>query len=400
MLNLDMATAMFIYVLLGYGCTILLTLAWLENHNHFAGTNLFVTGLALQSCGMTLLILRGSLPPLLTVVLANTLILCALIALLSGLAHFVNHRIDVTKYSTYILLFISVYYFYTTTVPDIRMRIILFSLATIPIFLHNCILVFFIIDKNHKRYARPVGVVYILFAATALLRTYYVYHSGNITEYLDTQKPGTLFIAVNILLTTSLTYAIQHMINAKLAHETEMHIEAHEKTLAELDRLATYDSLTNVFNRRKLETTLSQHIAQSTRYNHPLSILLCDIDKFKSINDQYGHDVGDQAILSVIETLTKTIRSADIIGRWGGEEFVIIVPGLVLDQAILAADRLRMEVMSHHSPPPWANETLTISVGVAEYNSIETQEDLIKRADKALYRAKELGRNRVEGEIS
>lgn len=397
MLELDMTTAVFSYILLSYLCTILLVHTWLRNSKHFVGTGLFATGLALQSFGMTLALFRGSLTPVLTVVLANTIMLSGLVVLLAGLADFIGHRINVKKYIAYVLVFTALYFFYAIITPNIRMRIMLFSLATIPIFLHNCIAIFFSADKNHKQYASQVGVVYIFLIIISLLRSYYAFDSHEIAKYFGTQITDTLLVIVSMLLTTAITYAFQNMINNKLSHEAEIHVEEHKKTLAELDRLATYDSLTNIFNRRKLELTLSQHIAYSKRYNHPVSILLCDIDNFKRINDKYGHYAGDKALVAVIQALTKNMRSVDIIGRWGGEEFLVIAPGLAFDKAMLAADRLRMEVMSHQRSALWDNETLTISVGVAEYNAIETQENLIIRADKALYRAKELGRNRVEG---
>lgn len=398
MLTLDMTTAVFSYILLSYLCTILLVHTWLRNSKHFVGTGLFATGLALQSLGMTLALFRSVLTPLLTVVLANTIMLSGLVVLLAGLADFIGHRVNIKKYAAYIFVFTAIYFFYAIISPNIRMRIIVFSLATIPIFLHNCTTIFFSADKNHKKYASQVGVVYIFLTITSLLRSYYAFNSHEIEKYFGTQITDTLLVVISMLLTTAITYAFQNMINSKLAHEAEIHVEEHKKTLAELDRLATYDSLTNIFNRRKLELTLSQHIAYSKRYNHPVSILLCDIDNFKRINDKYGHNAGDKALVAVIQALTQNIRSVDIIGRWGGEEFLVVVPGLEFDKAMLAADRLRIEVMSHKRSPLWNNETLTISVGVAEYRSAETQEDLINRADKALYRAKELGRNRVEGE--
>jgi diguanylate cyclase (GGDEF)-like protein len=167
----------------------------------------------------------------------------------------------------------------------------------------------------------------------------------------------------------------------------------------QLHELATTDALTGLANRRRLLEIASHEIARSQRVYQPMSILLMDIDHFKSINDQFGHAGGDSVLLSLTHTLKKTIRSLDHIARWGGEEFLVLMPGVDLAVARAAAERIRLTLAT---TPLFTNDTeleslrLTVTVGVSEWQVIESIERCIERADVAMYRGKDNGRDRVE----
>lgn len=153
--------------------------------------------------------------------------------------------------------------------------------------------------------------------------------------------------------------------------------------------LSLYDPLTNLANRRLMTKGLEKYFSLAKRYEKVFSIIMLDIDNFKKYNDTYGHSAGDKMIVRVAKVLLDDIRDADAVARFGGEEFLIILPESTLETALLTAERIRQNV---------AHETgTTISLGVASYDSSMTKnEQLINKADEALYRAKARGKNRVE----
>ncbi len=164
---------------------------------------------------------------------------------------------------------------------------------------------------------------------------------------------------------------------------------------AELERASVTDALTELFNRRKLDQALQDETERASRYNTPLSLIILDIDHFKIINDTHGHQVGDQVLQAIARILHHKVRSVDIVGRWGGEEFLIICPDTSREGATHLAELLRSLIEAFAFPIGIRN---TSSFGVAEFRSGETVRDLVARTDAALYRAKIRGRNRVEND--
>lgn len=165
---------------------------------------------------------------------------------------------------------------------------------------------------------------------------------------------------------------------------------------AELEKASVTDALTELFNRRKLDQALQDEAERALRYHTPLSLIILDIDHFKVINDTHGHQIGDQVLQAIARILCHKVRSVDIVGRWGGEEFLIICPDTTLEGAICLAESLRGLIEAFAFPIGIRN---TSSFGVAEFCSGETVRDLVARTDAALYRAKACGRNRVEGNV-
>ena len=166
----------------------------------------------------------------------------------------------------------------------------------------------------------------------------------------------------------------------------------------ELERQATTDSLTGTANRRHFLGVAHQELERCKRHNAPLCLLMLDIDHFKAVNDTFGHAVGDRALQAVAKTCCKDLRSSDLIGRIGGEEFALLLVETDMDKACRAAKRLLIkveatEIFTKKDQPV----RVTISIGVAEHRpGIETLSELMLRADQALYKAKKSGRNRLE----
>ena len=167
--------------------------------------------------------------------------------------------------------------------------------------------------------------------------------------------------------------------------------------MAELRRLSRVDGLTELLNRRAIEELLDDEARRSLRSNRPFSVLMIDADHFKGINDRHGHAAGDEALRHLARVLRAQMRDVDRVGRFGGEEFVVLLPGTASNEALHVAERVRDALLRRSLT--WQGEaiTLTVSVGVAAWRG--PQDDvgaLLKRADAALYRAKALGRDRFE----
>jgi len=166
-----------------------------------------------------------------------------------------------------------------------------------------------------------------------------------------------------------------------------------QNTLTELSKLASTDKLTGAWNRRRLEEALVSEMDRLQRYDHPLSLLILDIDFFKRVNDEHGHSAGDQVLVKLANVLQSNLRASDSLTRWGGEEFVVLCPNTRLSTVAMLAERLRGSVAGATFP---AVGQVTISLGAAECRVGETWEDWFERADAALYRAKAGGRNQLE----
>ncbi len=163
-----------------------------------------------------------------------------------------------------------------------------------------------------------------------------------------------------------------------------------------IERLSITDSLTNLYNRRHIAKRMEIEFSRAFRYEHPLSLLIMDIDYFKQVNDTFGHLVGDDALIMVAHIIRQSVRDSDLCARYGGEEFVVILPHTNREQANVVAQKIRQAVAAA-VVPGMENKQLTLSIGVATYPDSQalSLEELIRKADKALYRAKEAGRNQV-----
>jgi len=188
--------------------------------------------------------------------------------------------------------------------------------------------------------------------------------------------------------------------NAELSAKKEELSEANGKLSEANDklwRISLTDGLTDIDNRRCLEDRLHEMWQHSMRLHEPIALIMCDIDKFKSVNDNFGHQAGDSVLKEVAQLLKGEAREIDRVGRYGGEEFLLILPGTVLDAAVTFAERLREKVDRHTFTYSGGTLTRTISCGVAAapHPLVKDQEGLLRAADDALYVAKETGRNRV-----
>lgn len=174
---------------------------------------------------------------------------------------------------------------------------------------------------------------------------------------------------------------------------TNLTISAYQK---KLETMATTDKLTGVYNRQVFDILFNQTLRELHREYVPVSMVILDLDHFKNINDTLGHLAGDEVLKHVVGVVRSSIRDSDLLFRWGGEEFIVILKKCGLDMAFDMAEKIRLRIASSPAGFGGRSITVTVSLGVAEYMKDESEDSLLRRVDEALYRAKQNGRNRVE----
>lgn len=191
-----------------------------------------------------------------------------------------------------------------------------------------------------------------------------------------------------LLLNIGVSFAVTIFILAILL----MTLNRHHNRLVEIART---DILTGLLNRQASEVMFPKLIAEAKRFAYPLSAMLIDIDHFKRINDTYGHLVGDKVLREIAQIMDSCIRESDILARWGGEEFIILLKNCPQEQVFALAEKIRQRCASHDFQLSPVNRPVTLSIGIAQFDTNETEIEFFIRMDRALYQAKENGRNRV-----
>lgn len=233
--------------------------------------------------------------------------------------------------------------------------------------------------ENHNSQSNNIFYIALLIIFLSLLFSLFISHT--IKKRFSTYKG--IVDSQNVELKE-----LNHFLEKKVKERT---LEL-EKIKNDFETLATTDALTNIPNRYSLMNRLTEEISRAKRYNTPFSVMMYDIDFFKQVNDTFGHDVGDHILISLSDLIKKNLRDIDMVGRYGGEEFLIILPNTTLSDATNFAERLRKKVETNTFE---VVDHVTISMGVVELQSNENIEQLFKRVDNLLYHSKHNGRNQI-----
>lgn len=212
-------------------------------------------------------------------------------------------------------------------------------------------------------------------------------------NFLRDAVPLTL---VNEDILSLVRYANVTITFAFLGYVAFFYINTVDKAENRLFWHATTDPLTGLFNRRHQVDVIEYERKQFKRSGKSFSFILADIDDFKTINDIHGHDTGDRILIIISNLLIRTLREQDSTARWGGEEYLILLPNTPLDQAVEIAERIKQAITSDEININGSNISLTITMGISEYRDGESIDACITRADEALYRGKKNGKDRVE----
>ncbi len=178
--------------------------------------------------------------------------------------------------------------------------------------------------------------------------------------------------------------------------ERERAYEGMKRAHSQLEKYAITDELTGLYNRRGINKKIQYELQRSRRENSEVTVILCDADLFKNINDKYGHDVGDTALKLLASLFKSGLRATDYAGRWGGEEFALVLPNTPVQEGFMLAERIRQKIADCHLKHENIDIKLSISSGISSSRYFDEYDELIKAIDVSLYRAKKAGRNRTE----
>lgn len=345
-----------------------------------AGFSTWNTGLGLLALGWVLVAFRGVLPDLVTIALADGIMITGLAMELAAIIEFGGGTVRRT------LLFLPGLLVFVLLIPltgSYAHTTLLMTVALVLLFVAIAVAVF----RLGMQTGPGRSIIASVCAVSAFMVTVRAFEIGLNPDLYPNVYAGSFIQELTFfaLLASTIVVPVGFLL---------MHRERDE---AELQKLATVDSLTGLFNRRAFVDMASREIARARRLKSPYAVLMIDLDLFKHVNDDFGHQAGDRVLADFAAEAMRSVRAEDLVGRYGGEEFCILLPGATMQPAIAIAERLRSAVSQR--PLGQLPRVTTVSIGVAACNGATegSLDDAIRRADEALYRAKNEGRNRVVG---
>lgn len=354
-------------------------------YRSFVGIKLMGLGYLIIGIGHFLLGMRDVLNDFTTIVVANPVICLGAILIYRGLFSF----LDITPKLGYhfnlllIPLFAGLLYYYRFQDPDINVRIILFSLF----YSLTCFIPAFGIWKRYKNHSSiQIHILFYMFFIMGIFYLFRTVWTSFETQHLNFMDAGVIHsitVIVSELLVIMTSFITIWMASDKLQEK--------------LSIMARTDSLTQIYNRRTFEESCDVELSRASRKKSTFSIIICDLDLFKNINDQYGHPMGDEVLKVFAGVLRDNVRRHDVVARFGGEEFVILLPETDSNRSMIVAENIRKKTRSSCiSSKDYSNILFSASFGVSHYDHDDNDwMSVLKRADKALYSAKQNGRDRV-----
>jgi diguanylate cyclase len=252
-------------------------------------------------------------------------------------------------------------------------------------------------DEPEKARLLLTDILKVIGDATSTAQNYNTEIDDHITE-LESQSGGDLKTLVNAIIESARGLKKSGENLHQRLDESRSEINMLRKNLQEATAEAQRDFLTGLFNRKALDRMMDELLVYAKQEEAPLSLLMIDVDHFKHFNDEFGHLIGDEVLKMVARLLRDTVKGTDIVARFGGEEFVVILPKTPLQGAAVVAENIRCAIANKelmHKGSGKSFGTVTVSIGIAGYASDDSVPMLVKRADEALFAAKRGGRNRV-----
>jgi diguanylate cyclase (GGDEF)-like protein len=319
---------------------------------------------------------REALPEFISIVVAILLLLAGNALFYIGLQRFYDESPSLRLMAGLLFVWGVLLVWFTFFQPHYGARLVLVTSFTAGTAIAGTVL---LLRKGQRTFALWFLVTVLLVRAVALLwRMVTALGEDSGRNLFDASTMQVVYVGINSLALLSLTVGLVLLASARLNQE--------------LEHLATHDPLTNALTRRALINTCEQELERCRRHDRAMSLLMLDIDHFKRVNDTHGHQMGDCMLLDFVARITPLLRLPDQLGRFGGEEFVLLLPETSLEEAVMVAERIRARVAA----PAEGLPPITVSIGVAA-NRLDDDKivALLARADKALYQAKEDGRNRI-----
>ena len=340
------------------------------------GLNLWAMSFVLAFVASLLISAHGKIPYIFTTVLGNCALLYSATLSYLGSQRFYEQATTHRKWALLVVACAPAFAWFTVVDPSYLVRIELFSLVMICILVAHVRLLLRSIARNH--FARVAAVVLTIQIIFLMLRM--------TTLALDNAAQG--------VFDTSMMQVIHLMVYAfaGLLVTVSQVLMASERMRAEFEHVATHDHLTGALSRGAFIDACEQELERCQRHNRTLALMMLDLDHFKAINDTHGHLVGDRVLIDFVKQAHEQLRRPDRLGRFGGEEFVLLLPDTPLEEAHLVAERIRERIQKSSTNP-----SCTVSIGITTSASAKEDVDaLVARADAALYRAKRAGRNCVQ----
>ena len=337
------------------------------------GVELWAVSLAMSFVAGSLFSTTGLLPTFLSTTVPSLMVFFAPLVSLLGTRRFFGVSGRVYPWVLLTLLAAGASIWFTYVKPDYGVRLQLSSFVLTALGLAHIWLVW---QKAGRTLAGRIALGVLVFGSGIQMMRFVtatLYPAGD--NVLDASAQNVAYLA-------AFAFVIVLMAISQVLLATE-------RLRRELEHAASHDSLTDAFTRRYMKDALQRELARCLRHNRHMSVLLLDIDHFKKVNDTLGHQEGDRVLTDLVSNIKALLRGADLLGRFGGEEFVVLLPETPSDVAQMVAERIRAAMSSWGGP--------TVSIGVtASIVAGDTVDALLARADTAMYRAKNKGRNRVE----
>lgn len=378
--SLDIRTLNFIIIL--FSCIYSLGLTFYQyNQRKIPGLTCFAISLLFIGAGPMLLSFRDGASDWLTVVASNTIILLGFLLTLYGVSIFRAYSLKLAYWLTATLPITSgLTYYFTFHVPSIRMRIIVISVYLSAVTLASAIAMMEGENNDHRLPMMGMASSLCAFSIFMLGRVIWSYYDAELTDFMAAGLVHKLTFLFSICLVVSMSFFMLWLINARL--------------LNSIKELSTQDALTGLSNRRAMEDVVPKIVEKAKLQEENLSFIMTDIDNFKHINDACGHLSGDMTIVNVAKLMTQYLPQSVQAIRFGGDEFLIVLPRHTATQAAKHAEKLRDLVKA--KPCCEKNgQSVTMSFGVAQMEEGESLHDVISRSDHALYHSKQQGRDKV-----
>lgn len=336
-------------------------------------------GALVGGVGLLLTGLRGLVPDALSVLIATLLLLTGWALFCAGIVSAAEKTPPWRSGGLVIAVTLFVNTWFLWANPDFFVRVFVFNLAMLLFNVYTLLVCLTVRAGTRTATLRVIGIAMLLVTASGLWRTAGVFRE-DVTVLLTPDFAQVQFFCVLILFFSSVTCMLVMLAAQKLQDE--------------ISALARHDTLTQAYNRLAFDELAVKEIARARRHRSPLSFLMLDIDHFKAFNDRFGHRAGDAALCRISRLAQQALRPEDVWCRYGGEEFVALLPNTDAAQAQSIAERLRRTVQQMTDNE--AGEGMTVSIGVVEADAAGCEwKDAVDQADRAMYQAKSAGRNRV-----
>lgn len=348
-----------------------------------SGVQSFAWAYGLYTLFALLLLLRDVIHPLFSVVLADTAFNLSLLLIVDGVSRIKGYPLHPKLYRWYLSVCLLLFTWFTFITPSFTARVVVAMTGVLLLF---CWVLRLLLQETIKQWRFGEWTVFmsmLISVSAAVVLTINQVQSMAGISILGYQGAQAQYLTVNLLAIVFIAFGLIVITQDNLRRD--------------LERLASYDALTGVLTRRVILSLLDKSVAKVSRSGRPLALMMIDLDYFKRINDNFGHRVGDQVLADIIVAVEGALRKDTYIGRYGGEEFLVVMPDTNIEQLLEVSERVRR--VAEDTPVLTEHDMIhcSISIGamIIDANNVSNVQDPITQVDKALYKAKVQGRNRV-----